>query len=264
VGVGVKVGGIVGWLCCIATIAAFVAATFGVSGYYVLGAAAGWIVSWGVSGYFRSKRGRRSAVKASERRLREAIEKWESEGSKLGAMFDGVVVSLKRRKDEHMRLPAEHAAERTALEKSREVAQREAWLESRFIEGARISGIGPGLKATLASYGVETAADVSLKAMQGIQGFGPTRITTLLGWRADVERAFRFDSNRGVEPAAIRALEVKYAQKRRAIETELSQGKNRLVQVVNSAAEMRRNAEAELSAVTGLLALARADAAELW
>ncbi|HMH53871.1 MAG TPA: hypothetical protein VK548_26805, partial [Candidatus Acidoferrum sp.] len=43
--------------------------------------------------------------------------------------------------------------------------------------------IGPGLKATLASYGIETAADVASRTVSAVPGFGATRTKELLLWR---------------------------------------------------------------------------------
>jgi DNA-binding helix-hairpin-helix protein with protein kinase domain len=57
------------------------------------------------------------------------------------------------------------------------------------------------LTATLASYGIETAADVDASIAGKVLGFGPARTADLLAWRAQVESLFRFDPSKGVDPA---------------------------------------------------------------
>lgn len=59
----------------------------------------------------------------------------------------------------------------------------DAYLRSFLISDAAIPGIGPGRSSTLASYGIETAADISESALIRINGFGPVLISTLVSWR---------------------------------------------------------------------------------
>lgn len=59
----------------------------------------------------------------------------------------------------------------------------DTFLSSYLIADASISGIGPGRSSTLASYGIETASDVSYGRINSISGFGPVLVSTLLSWK---------------------------------------------------------------------------------
>jgi DNA-binding helix-hairpin-helix protein with protein kinase domain len=114
------------------------------------------------------------------------------------------------------------------LERQREAAQRRRFLERYFIEKHRIPNIGPGLKATLASYGIETAADVSSRTVSAVPGFGATRTKEILLWRQGIERRFAFDPAKGVDAADVRALDLKCAARRQELEQALRQGRPQL------------------------------------
>lgn len=64
-------------------------------------------------------------------------------------------------------------------------------LEQCLIAHASIPDIGPSRKATLASFGVETAADVDVAAITRIPGFGPRLTDRMLDWRRACESMFR-------------------------------------------------------------------------
>lgn len=68
------------------------------------------------------------------------------------------------------------------------------YLERQIIAHASIPDIGTSRKAVLASFGVETAADVERHAIQRIAGFGPHLTDRLLSWRRGCEQKF---SHRG-------------------------------------------------------------------
>lgn len=108
-------------------------------------------------------------------------------------------------------LPAVRAAQVSQLMANRHREQLGALLSSRLIENARISGIGAGRAATLAAYGITTAADVSPFAITQIPGFGQVMAERLTGWRYGLEKNFVFDPSKPVAPAAIALLDRKIA-----------------------------------------------------
>lgn len=67
---------------------------------------------------------------------------------------------------------------------------KDSFLRSRLIADANITGIGPGRSSTLASYGIETAADLSKNRLHGISGFGPVLIDALLSWKKSILRSY--------------------------------------------------------------------------
>ncbi len=117
------------------------------------------------------------------------------------------------------------------LEKNSRQRQLEKLLDSFDIYDARITGIGEQRKATLISYGIETAADVSYSRINGVPGFGPVYTSNLVAWRQSLESCFVFDPNKGIDPADKQAVEQEITLKKRTGETELSNGPIRLRQI---------------------------------
>jgi hypothetical protein len=97
------------------------------------------------------------------------------------------------------------------------------YLDQFFLVDAKLTGIGPNLMMTLASFGVETAADITKTRVEQIPGFGQARTRTLLDWRREQERGFRFVSGK-IDPAQRAALERKYSTERRRQERLLQLG----------------------------------------
>lgn len=79
------------------------------------------------------------------------------------------------------------------LKQTREARQRSAYLDRFPIRRARITGIGPAKTATLASYGIETAADITAQAVFSVPGFGEAMTAKLVAWRQAHDAKFRYD-----------------------------------------------------------------------
>lgn len=94
---------------------------------------------------------------------------------------------------EYRQVEADLARELARLKSSREARQRDAFLDRFVIRRSSISGIGPAKSATLASYGVETAADVTAAKVRAVPGFGEALTAKLLAWRRGHEAKFRYN-----------------------------------------------------------------------
>lgn len=97
---------------------------------------------------------------------------------------------LQQARDLYKALPDE---ERNLIEKyrtERKARQLHSFLNTFDIQHATIKGVGPAKRAALASYGIDTAADVSLNSLLGVPGFGTTNSKGLLEWRERLERRF--------------------------------------------------------------------------
>jgi DNA-binding helix-hairpin-helix protein with protein kinase domain len=115
---------------------------------------------------------RRFASETAERNYRKTCDRYAAfTRASLGAAS----AFLKKKKQlealhaDWNSLPARRAARLQELEKERFKQQLEHYLENFFIEQATIPGIGPGRKATLESYGIETAADVDTQRIVAVQ-----------------------------------------------------------------------------------------------
>ena len=88
------------------------------------------------------------------------------------------------------------------LKSTREARQCAAFLDQFSIRSARISGIGPVRKATLVSFGIETAADIKRSAVLQVPGFGDVMTENLLDWRGRHESRFRYNPARNAQDIA--------------------------------------------------------------
>ena len=99
-------------------------------------------------------------------------------------------------------------------------AKFEAFLDTHFIAQAAIEGITPTLKAALASFGIETAADIDEQKVLDVQGFGPRRTAKMLSWRRRVASQFIYVPSQTIDPPKIQAIRARFASERRRFERD--------------------------------------------
>jgi DNA-binding helix-hairpin-helix protein with protein kinase domain len=156
-------------------------------------------------------------------------------------------------------LPALRAAQLQNLERDRFRQQLEDYLENFFIEHATIQGIGPGRKATLESYGIETAADVDKKRILAVPGFGPAMAEKLLEWRRKTEREFRFDPSKGLDAQKLVALDRDIAIQKQKIEQALITGATELLQIKRQTEQQGARLRGDVENSVAVLVQARAN-----
>ncbi len=114
------------------------------------------------------------------------------------------------------------------LEAEREKRQRRRYLDRFRIDRAKIHGIASGRIAMLASYGLETAADVEHTKIMRIPGFGSTLTLELVQWRQGHERNFRFNPNEPIDRRDILAIDRELDTRRQNLISTLQQEPNSL------------------------------------
>ncbi len=183
----------------------------------------------------REAQRRRLALFAARQELIELRAAWNQ---RAGAhAFTARLQALTALRDRHRQLATALQQDLQRLESDQRQTQLRAFLEGYFIDVAQIPGILTTDRMALASYGIETAADVTAEALQTVPGFSPRlrlgrqRTAALLGWRQDVEQRFRYDPRQGVDPAAVARLRRQYAQERTRIERELLAGADELAKL---------------------------------
>jgi len=174
----------------------------------------------------------KKAVSQAEARYRAALAQLSN--NPLRAVHRAF--KAKRRELEDLRhrwneLPAKRASRLRKLEAERREQQLEKFLSNFFIDHADIRDIGPGRKATLASYGIETAADVTRRRVKKVPGFGDAMTAKLLAWRNNVSQQFTFDPTKGVDRDRVADLDGEILKERRQIEKELLTGARELAQL---------------------------------
>jgi hypothetical protein len=161
----------------------------------------------------------RDALTAADSKWRAAEREWTTRAGP--GSFDLKKAELTKLRDEWTRIPTVRLAKLQELERNRERVQRERFLDQFEIETAKIKGIGEGRTQTLASFGIETAADVTPGSVSSVPGFGPKTQTILLQWRAELERRFRFDPTRATDPRDTARVEQEVLAIRKKIEGDL-------------------------------------------
>jgi DNA-binding helix-hairpin-helix protein with protein kinase domain len=167
-----------------------------------------------------------SEIGARKRRLQEAERVWHDAYRAAEAALS--VDSLLRKRTELQRLKT--AYEAADAEKQNELAdlaqnaraiQLDQYLERHLIRTHDIPDIGPRRKATLAAWGIDTAADITWQSIASVQGFGPALQARLMGWRSFVESRFVFDAKRAIPQQAIETVEYRWRRRKEDLEQQL-------------------------------------------
>lgn len=162
------------------------------------------------------------AKQDAERTWSDLQRRWPTQDA--SQRFSSKLADLKTRKMEYQNLATVLQRKLQQLEKEVHQRQLERFLDGYRIDKAHISGIGHARQITLRSYGLETAADITLKAVLSVPGFGPTYAAKLLVWRSNIEQKFVFDPKRGVDYQDKRTVETEIQNRRTKLEQELRSG----------------------------------------
>ena len=182
-----------------------------------------------------------STARDIEIRWLQAVHDWQTRTDPTA--FETTKSKLAALKAEIEGLPAKEHERIQAYAANRRADHLRVHLERFQIRRFKIAGIGPSKLATLTSYGVETAADVTPAALLRVPGFGPVSSRPLLDWRRKHEATFNYVvTPTAADRAAITAIKNEFARKASDLKAKLALGPGELRTVV---AEARR----QLSAV---------------
>lgn len=118
------------------------------------------------------------------------------------------------------------------LQNSKQQLQLQAFLDTKFIARAAISGIGPSLQTTLRAHGIETARDVNSNL--NVPGIGPVKLRALLDWRAYCATKFRFDPSQPVPQSEVNEVHKRFANLHAQFNAQLAAAPARLQAIVAS------------------------------
>jgi DNA-binding helix-hairpin-helix protein with protein kinase domain len=170
--------------------------------------------------------GRRTGIAAARAAPRaeweQLVARWRREAS--GDAFEERRSYLVACSAKLVDLPNQRSQRLLALDAGREASHLLRHLDRFRIAGANITGIGPGRASMLASYGIETAADISRKSIAAIPGFNRMLTLELVRWRRDKEARFHFNPNEPVDRRDIQAMDVELAARRKGLLAELREG----------------------------------------
>ena len=128
---------------------------------------------------------------AIENEWTAALDQWERRCGIERAVQ--LKASLRSNRDTYQNLHAEEAHRIARYSAQRYELQRRHYLDGFRIRDTKITGVGPAKLATLASYGIETAADVTEEKVLAVPGFGTINSQPLLQWARDCIRGFVYD-----------------------------------------------------------------------
>ena len=209
----------------------------------------------------QERRKRRAAVKALEKSVQAKLDEWSSLAKNFQQQFVAKLKMMEDSKNRYESFSNARQQELDQLEQARRAEQQKDFLERHFIKDYKIDGIGQGRRATLLSYGIETFYDVTRQSIDQVPGFGSSLTSALLTCRHRIESQFRFDPNKGVNPAAIAAIDHKYALQRVPIEKLLLVGPQELEQIRTGCTNQRAAFRQEAIRMTKMLSEAKVDAA---
>jgi DNA-binding helix-hairpin-helix protein with protein kinase domain len=143
--------------------------------------------------------------------------------------FLKLYADLESARKDYLLIKKQEAIEIAQQGNQRREAQLNAYLDTFPIEQANIRGIGPSIRATLASYGVSTAAEITQRKIQAIPGVGEKISEKLLGWRAKLESQFVYRQTvSALDQAAITQARAKAESKIAPLRAKLVTGPQNL------------------------------------
>src|SRR3954451_10583097 len=162
---------------------------------------------------------------------------------------------LEQAVDEYRRLCSEKAQAIARLKTERRNRQLNNFLDRFLIKSGSIPGIGPAKTVTLASFGIESAGDISRVTIENIPGFGSATADKLLAWRATHERRFVYNPAPTPQDLQEQAkIEAEYGAKAGTLARQIAGSQAEMAHLVNT---FRQRLAAENSKL-GEIAIRRA------
>ena len=163
------------------------------------------------------------AFLAADNRWQQALGSWEARCgvSAIWLKKD----ELRRARDDYLAITAAETRRIEEYKLNRRTLPLTAFLDRYRIKDTKISGVGPAKLATLASYGVETASNVTRERLLNVPGFGPITSRPLLAWRSDLEKHFIFNAQlTQADKTEIARIKSEAAVKAHGLQTALTSG----------------------------------------
>jgi DNA-binding helix-hairpin-helix protein with protein kinase domain len=158
-----------------------------------------WFISVGLGVYAIWGKGGGVEEKAQPLRVRlsEVENRWHSAvvaWQKRNGVEDFLVLRkrLEAARSAYLRLDQSKRREIDEYKSKRRERHLHAFLDNFQIRNAKIKGIGVAKQAALASYGVDSAADITAAKVLAVPGVGPALAKDLVAWRRSCEARFAY------------------------------------------------------------------------
>lgn len=179
------------------------------------------------------------ALRAAESQWLRTLELWRQEAA--AEVFDAKRRDLEAAVAELSALPQERLRRLKQLDREHKVRQLRRHLNQFSVEQATIHGIGPSRTAMLASYGIETAADVTRRKVSQVPGIDSALAASLMRWRRGHREAFVYDPTAPVDRRDIAEIDRALEARRQELMALVRQGPD-LLRVIASEVSVAREA----------------------
>ncbi|AMP14891.1 helix-hairpin-helix domain-containing protein [Collimonas pratensis] len=237
-------------------------ATFAVPDLWLLWLLMGFAVVYFAKDPLREERViRNQALKTAQISFESRLTHYQRLGGT--EQFKAKKHDLEKIKSQLETLATRYQVAQKKLRDSQQTKQLHAYLDRFFISQATIPGIGAGRTATLASFGIETAADIEPSRIRNVRGFGDSLTSELVRWRRSHESRFTFNPSQPIDPREVQALNVRFNSEQAHHELALRMGTEMLHQLRLSILSAQQQAKAALDDAALAVGQARADIAIL-
>lgn len=194
-----------------------------------------------------------------EQRWQQALDDWKRRcGSDA---FNKLKSELLEAKKSYQGLSSDQSQRIGKYQQNRRDVHLKAYLSTFYIRHASIRGIGQSKTATLASYGIETAADVtSASRIEQVPGFGPSTALNLLAWRHVVESRFVYNPNPNrADQVELARIKAEIGKREIQLRQKLSGGPDALNRATQDALARRQAVDPALQRLHERIAQVNAD-----
>jgi DNA-binding helix-hairpin-helix protein with protein kinase domain len=179
---------------------------------------------------------------------RAAFHQWCAQAA--STPFDAAKLELQEARDELQRLPIVEKQQLDSYAQNRRSLQLKLYLQRHQIRRYKIKGVGPSKLATLTSYGIDTAEDVSSYRIQSVPGFGPVIAAALVDWRRRIESRFVYDPNSTQQDqVAIAQIRAGIVSRRNTLKDKLARGPAQLTSIAAKIQTRRATIDPEFQAL---------------
>ncbi|QRM34831.1 hypothetical protein [Microvirga sp. VF16] len=205
---------------------------------------------------------------AIRRRLERGKLKWEAAEAEWtlrasSEEFSRQKTLLQELRDSWDQLPALRNRRHEELKDNHWALQRNRYLDGYRIAEARIEALTTERQIFLASYGIETAADIDIKRFHAIPGLSNRLLESLLAWRTSIERDFIYAPTLPIDPADTARVDQELRTEKRRLESQMRSGLASLKHVRNEIEAARRTLKGPTEEAYRYYAQAQIDAAVL-
>jgi DNA-binding helix-hairpin-helix protein with protein kinase domain len=215
-----------------------------------------WLLAFGVAaaGFFYAKQHGdpsslfRQRFSSIEQEWHAALDQWER---RCGIeRVEELKASLQNSESGYENLQREEAQRIAGYQAQRQALQRNQYLDAFRIRDTKITGIGPAKLATLASYGIETAADITQEKVLAVPGIGPINSQPLLQWARECAQGFVYNTQQtAADRMELGKIRADIERTARELRDKLTIGAREYAQAAQASQRMVSQPDAHLTSV---------------